>query len=636
MNSTISFVNIYSIAAVADVTQCSSEPSTAGSDDGVAQKGVATGCTRQLEKSSHRELIDTITILTRKVDEFSNAMQNGAKTSPEIESQSRSPVTRSSGESPTSSTPQESPASPDTSIESGDETTDPELAMEAGKGDAPGEQTWSSSYHLIDVSNYKLKEDQASDRIGFLESEVAALEQVVACKENEILDVQEDHEAAIDDLKEQLAAAEARVAASDADLRKEQASKNKIMTQRNEFANANKQLKAQLTTGQQGDSPLVTIQRGAMEQLQADNRKKDEQLAAAAAALKKEHCDGGFWHGAFILAITELEHANPDAAMRYNGIVRRKDEKISELQEQLDEAREVAREAYAAREDERLKHSGTVIGYRKWADEFRRSMGTMSEVYERLQGDINNLGHALVSKMPQDEVAGAFTEACERIDVENSKLSLAGKNFDEQIIAQNEANSALEARIVELEEALELEVQKHKLTMCEPRALQRELDENEGRHELVVDDLTDKLKELEKALDKQTKAKDSLEQHALAGTLAETVVRGLNDQIEALKHEITRLSVINGEWQTAYAHQNGALLEARGVGSDGQDLDIGISGIHHQEIMNLQVEVLRRRAQVAEAPLLEGLGKFADTIEKKGGTLAAWGIQYEVDHVDTK
>lgn len=54
-----------------------------------------------------------------------------------------------------------------------------------------------------------------------------------------------------------------------------------------------------------------------------------------------------------------------------------------------------------------------------------------------------------------------------------------------------------------------------------------------------------------------------------------------------------------GEWQTAYAHQNGALMKARRVASDGQDLDIGVSGIHCQEITNLQVEALLRRAKTA-------------------------------------
>lgn len=42
--------------------------------------------------------------------------------------------------------------------------------------------------------------------------------------------------------------------------------------------------------------------------------------------------------------------------------------------------------------------------------------------------------------------------------------------------------------------------------------LQRELDEKEGSHEFVVDELPDKIKELEKTLDKQTKANDSFEQ----------------------------------------------------------------------------------------------------------------------------
>lgn len=192
-------------------------------------------------------------------------------------------------------------------------------------------------------------------------------------------------------------------------------------------------------------------------------------------------------------------------------------------------------------------------------------------------------------------------EACERIDIENSKLSQAAKNYDQQAIAQNEANSALAAKIMGLEAALELEEQKHKLTKCEPRALQREIDEKDGSHELVVDDLTDKIKELEKALDKQTKAKDSLERHAVAGTLTKTVIRGLNDQIEGLNQEITRLTVVVGEWQTAYAHQNGALMGARGVGSDGQDLDIGVSSIQYREEMDLQVELLRSHSRGHDA-----------------------------------
>lgn len=475
----------------------------------------------------------------------------------------------------------------------------------------------------------------ASDRISFLESEVATYEQVVAAKENEILDIQEDHQAVVDDLKEQLAAAEARLATTGADLKKEQVSKKKIMTQRNEFANNNRQLKAQVGTGQPGDSRLVRAHREEVEQLHAQVRNRDEELATATASLKKEHCDGNFWHGAYILTISELEQTMPDAAQRYNGIVRRKDERIAELSEQLEQAREVAREAYTGRERDRIEQSGTLRGYRKWAVEFQRSTAVMSDVYEKLQGHVGNVGRALVSKMPRDDVTEALTEACERINIENDKLSQAANNFQQQVVAQHEANAASEAKIVELEATLELKEQEHELRRSEPRALQRQLDEKDGSHEIAVDDLTDKVQELEKALDKRTKAKDSLERQAIAGTVAETVISGLNDQIYGLKQEIANLKADKLEWVTAYAHQNGALLEARGVGSDGQDLDIGISGVHSREIMDLQVETLRRRAKIAEAPVLASLGKFLDRIEKNGGTLASWGIQYEDNEVDT-
>ena len=446
----------------------------------------------------------------------------------------------------------------------------------------------------------------------------------MTCKDNEILDIQEDHQAIVEDLEERLASTEARLQDLETNLAKETASKKKTMGQHNELKMQNKELKQQL-----GTRPTEVLK-----QLQAEIKVKDEELAASRAKERTLVSDGGFWQGAFLITMAELEDANPDAAQRYNGIVRRKDEQIAELTEDLHEAQENYRIEYAGRVDDRTKHFGTVAGLRKWETDVRQWCQSIAGTYVKLEGHVNHVINTLNGLRSRDDTIKLLLEACNGIKVENAKLSQASHNYDQQVVGQSETIAERDAKIIELEAALAHEEEQHALAKREPRQLERELELQGIEHETVVQEYTVKVQELETGLQEQIQARESLAQDAIKGTAAQTVVNGLNDQILGLQQDLRDCEAKAKTWANGYAYVHGELRELSGVGQHGTDLDVNISGRDFQDIADYQVELLRRRLKIAEAPLLASLGKFGDNVETKGGILAAWGMRYEVDVVD--
>ena len=468
--------------------------------------------------------------------------------------------------------------------------------------------------------------DPASDRIEFLESEVAAYESLLTCKDNEILDIQEDHQAKVEDLEDRLASTAARLNDLENSFAKETASKKKIMGQHNELKMQNKELKQQ----------LGTEQTEVMTQLQAEIKTKDDELAASRAKERTLVSDGGFWQGAYLMIMEELEDANPDAAQRYNGIVRRKDEQIAELTEELHEAQENYRIEYAGRVDDRTKNFGTVAGLRKWETEVRQWCQGIAGTYEKLQGHVNHVINTLNGLRSRDDTSQLLLEACNAIKAENGKLSQASYNYDQQVVGLSETIAARDAKIIELEASVAHEQEQHALAKRAPRQLERDLELQGIEHETVVHECTVKVEELEKAVQKQIEARESLAQDVVKGTAAQNVINGLNDRILNLQQDVKDSKAEVKTWANAYAYMHGELREVQGVGKWGTDLDVNLGGADFPDIANYQVELLRRRLKIAEAPLLTDVGKLRDKVETKGGILAAWGMRYEVDVVDTE
>lgn len=479
---------------------------------------------------------------------------------------------------------------------------------------------------FLPLSYHASAGDPSSDQISFLQSEVAAYESLLTCKENEILGMQEDHEAEVEDLQDRLTSTEARLNDLEINFAKETASKKKMIGQHNELKMQNKELKQQVSAGH----PEL------IKQLQAEIKEKDDELAAAHANERKLISDGGFWQGAFLITAAELEDANPDAAQRYNGIVRRKDEQIAELTDELYEAQKNYRVEYAGRVDDRTKHFGTVAGLRKWETEVRQWCQIIAGTYEKLQGHVNHVVNTLNGLTSHDDAIESLVEACNGIKVENAKLSQASHNYDQQVVGLNETIAERDAKIIELEAALAHEQEQHALAKRVPRQLERDLELQGIEHETVVQEWTVKVQELETGLKKQTQARESLAQDAIKGTAAQTIVNGLNDQILGLQQNLKDSKAEVKTWANGYAYVHGELRELQGVGKYGTDLDVNISGVDFQDIANYEVELLRRRLKIAEAPLVADIGKFGDKVERKGGILAAWGMRYEVDVVDTE
>ena len=484
----------------------------------------------------------------------------------------------------------------------------------------------SFANHFPPFSYHASAGDPSSDRISFLQSEVAAYESLVTCKENEILGMQEDHEAEVEDLQDRLTSTEARLNDLETNLAKETASKKKMIGQHNELKMQNKELKQQVSAADPE----------AIKQLQAVIKEKDAELAAAHANERRLVTDGGFWQGAFLITAGELEDANPDAAQRYNGIVRRKDEHIAELTDELHKAQENYRLEYAGRVDDRTKHFGTVAGLRKWEGEVRQWCQSIAGTYEKLQGHVNHVINVLNGIRSHDDATEMLLEACNGIKLENSKLSQASYNYDQQVVGLNETIAERDAKIIELEAALAHEQEQHALAKREPRQLERDLELQGIEHETVVQEWTVKVQELEEGLQKQVKARESLAQDAINGTAAQTIVDGLNNRILGLQQDVKDSKAEVKMWANGYAYFHGELRELQGVGKWGTDLDVNISGVDCPDIANYQVELLRRRLKIAEAPLAADVGKFGDKVERKGGILAAWGMRYEVDMVDTE
>ena len=438
--------------------------------------------------------------------------------------------------------------------------------------------------------------------ISELKSDLAATETILAARDVDLANLEEDHEALeqeVTGLGSQLEELEARVEAQGRKLRHAE-NKGRV------FEKAN----GKLTREQQDLHANNAKLENELQQARATNANLERQNRQAAL-------DVGFFAVQNAFYRSEMEDSDPARTALFDGIIQRKDEAIVRLEDDVHVCYAKLAEEEKRRAMERVTTACAIEGLEQDLKDRTASIDAITLSRDALQEQLDYTAEMFKSKIYHDDMVKAICNSHDAISQDNAFLITALQKRENNIRKTKQDLGLSKAETIEVRCTIEAAKQENAQLNSKISHQTQRIDELEWRIELHPQALEDAkapyINHIRTLTDKNDQLRTdhtALLSHSLEYTY-QRILAEKDAKINQLQKSIEKMTMTcNGLYNE--------VLELGGVNGELFDHDV-----HCEEIQDWRGEEFKRRLRFAEGRLVPEQVEWAQKFVEKG-PLRAW------------